>query len=218
VPDWQKLVAEKLNGTDLPPEQKQEIAAELASHLEEVYDKQRAIGLPETQAVERAWCEVDNWTRLNRKIEQARGKEGSMNGRIRHLWFPGLAGFAAAVICEILLARWTHQPVMLLRPHATQPEHGLWLILQMLCGGVGAYLSRRAGGTRAARVGAALFTSGVLMVAIIIRICLATGWSFGFLPVMIIIKTIRILALIPSLAMLAGALPFLPDKKQAAIA
>jgi hypothetical protein len=217
VPDWRKLVAEKLDATDLPPLERQDIAAELASHLEEVYDKQRAIGLPETQAVERAWSEVHNWPRLNRKIKQARGKEGSMNGRIRHLWFPGLAGFAAAVICEILLARWSYQPVMLLRPHATQPEHGLWLIAQMFCGGVGAYLSRRAGGTRSARLGAALFTSGVLVVAIVIRICLATGWSSGFLTVMIIIRTIRILALIPSLAMLAGALPFLPDRNQAAV-
>jgi len=213
VPDWQKLVRERLGKLDLPPWQKDDVAAELASHLEEVYEQQRALGRPELQAVERARSEVCDWNRLNRRIERAKRREGVMNDRIRHLWLPGLASFAAAVICEFLLARWSYQPVMLLRPHLTQPR-SLWIVAQVLCGALGAYLSRRAGGTRSTRLCAALFTSVVLLDAIVIRICLATGWNLGFLALATFIKTIRIFIVIPTAAMLVGALPFLIEKKE----
>lgn len=226
MPDWQRRVRERLGTLDLPPSQRDEVAAELAGHLEEVYDESRALGMAETQAAELAWNEVCDWNRLNRQIRRSKCQEGSMNDRTRHLWLPGLASFVAAVICEVALARWSYRPEMLFRSHVTQLMYGFWLVAQLGCGAVGAYLSRRAGGTRSARVVAALFTSTIFLIAMLGVVgtslfARATGlWrqDFGSIDLLMIARAIGIVIVIPSFAMLAGALPFLSDRKQTAAA
>ena len=49
--NWRQLVSEKIDRVHLPTAQKEEIAAELGSHLEEVYEEQRRLGLLESEAL-----------------------------------------------------------------------------------------------------------------------------------------------------------------------
>ncbi len=224
MPDWGKLVAEKLDATDLPPQQRQEIAAELASHLEEAFEEQRARGATESEAVGQALSEVFDWNELARRIRRAKREEGIMNDRTRRLWLPGLASFLAAVVVEATLAKWSYQPRMLFRSHVTQIMYGLWLVAQLFCGAIGAYLSRRAGGPRSTRLGAALFTPAILLSAIlsivgVSVIARATGlWrqDSGSVHLLVLFRDIAIGVLIPSVAMVIGALPFLSDRRQVA--
>jgi hypothetical protein len=224
VPDWRKLVAEKLNGTDLPPLQRQEIAAELASHLEEAFEEQRAQGVPESEAVGRALSEVVDWNELARRIRRTKHEEGTMNDRTRHLWLPGLASLSAAIAVEVVLAQLSYRPHMILRAHVTQLMYALWLVAQPVCGAVGAYFSRRAGGTRPARLAAGLFPSGILLAAVLIVISInltlrATGLGspeLGPVSVTMFSKAITTVILVPAGAMLLGALPFLSDRRRAA--
>lgn len=226
MPDWQKLVAEKLDGTDLPPQQRQEIAAELASHLEEVFEEQLAQGVPESEAVGRALSEVFNWNKLARRIRRARREEGTMNHRTRHLWLPGLASLSAAIAVEVALAQVSYRPHMIMRAHVTQLMYVLWLLAQPVCGAVGAYLSRRAGGTRPARLAAGLFPSGVLLTALLIVVTInltlrAMGLgspNLGPASVAMFTRAIATVILVPGVAMLLGALPFLSNRNSAAIA
>jgi len=149
-----------------------------------------------------------------------------MNDRTRHLWLPGLASFAAAVMCEVALARWSYQPRMLFHSHVTQLMYGLWLIAQLACGALGAFLSRRAGGAQPARLAAALFTSAIILIAMLGVVgtslfARATGiWrqDFGSIDLLMIARAVGIVVVIPSMAMLIGALPFLSNRSRTAIA
>jgi hypothetical protein len=223
VPDWHKLVAEKFNGTDLPLPQRQEITAELASHFEEVHEEQRVLGAPETQAAQRAWSEVGDWNRLNRCIGNAKREEGIMNDRTRQLWLPGLASFSAAMICELTLGRGALSGESLFYSHTKQLAYASWLVAQLCCGAVGAYLSRRTGGNRSARLAAAMFPSAILLTTMVIVIAIceigrATGLAFAALDMSLLINPVFAVVLIPSIAMLLGALPFLSDGKPTVIA
>jgi hypothetical protein len=227
MPDWQRLVREKLDCAQLPASQRDEIAAELATHLEELFEEQRARGLSQSEAREQALREVCDWNRLNRRIQRAKREEKIMNDRTKQLWMPGLAAFWIAMGCEVALGKFSAGAIsgghMFINTYNTAFFYSAWLLAQLACGALAAYLSRRAGGTRTARIGAALFTSAVLLttMVIVITICAvgrATGLAFTTLDFMLLIKPVVIVVLVPSAAMLLGALPFLSEGDRAAAA
>lgn len=226
MPDWELLIREGIATVRLTPSQKDEVAAELASHLEELYEEQRANGLTEAQAAEHTLSAVGDWKKLKRRVRRAKATEEVMNNRTKQLWLPGLAAFWATMGCEVALGKLGSGAISdgrLFNPHNTAVFYGLWLVAQLACGALAAYLSRRAGGRRPARIGAALFTSAVLLttMVIVITICAvgrAAGLAFTTLDFMLLIKPVAIVVLIPSAAMLLGALPFLQDTKNAAAA
>ena len=226
MPDWRRLVSEKFDGVHLPSAEKEEISAELGSHLEDVYEEQRRLGLRDSEAREGALNEVLDWAELTRRIHNAKREEGIMNDRTKQLWLPGMASFWTAMICEIALNRLGFGPLTggpMFHYRLPQVNYAVWLIAELCCGALGAYLSRRAGGTRSARLFAALFTSAVLLVTmvIVIGICAvgrATGLAFATLDLMMLVKPVLVVVLIPSAAMVLGALPFLSDGERTVIA
>jgi hypothetical protein len=222
MPDWRNLVREKTDGLHLAPAQKEDVTAELASHLEEFYEQQRALGVPEPEAQRRSLDELSRWEELGRRIETAKREEGIMNERTKRLWLPGLASFWAAMACEVAFGGVSDYG-SLFHAHISRLVYGLWLVGQLGCGALGAYLSRRAGGGWSARVGAALFPSGILVITmlVVIAICAAgraLGLGFAALDFWILVKPTFTVIVIPSVAMLLGALPFLSDDRQAVIA
>lgn len=226
MPDWQELVREKMASLRLTSPQEEEIAAELASHLEEAYEEQRANGLAEAQAAEHAMGAVGDWGKLKRRVRRAKFEEEFMNDRTKQLWLPGMAAFWATMGCEVALSRIGDGAISgghLFNPHNSTLFYSVWFLAQLVCGALAAYLSRRAGGTRATRIGATLFTSAVLLttMVIVITICAvgrATGLAFTTLDFTLLIKPVMMVVLIPSGAMLLGALPFLSEDGQAAAA
>lgn len=226
APDCRALVRDRLRLSHPDIAESEEIVAELASHLEEVFEEQRGVGATEQAALEAALREISDLDRVSRRIRRAKREEGKMNDRTRHFWLPGLGSFGAAVLCEVLLARWSYQTRMLSSSHLTQIMYALWLIAQLGCGAVGAYLSRRAGGRRSARLGAALFTSaiwlavllGVVGTSLFARVTGLWYQDFGSIDLQMIARVIVVMVGIPSLAMVAGAAPFLSKEKNGAIA
>lgn len=226
MPDWRKLVADKLTGLRLPEAQKQEIVEELASHLEDTFEERRGSGLSDSAAMNAALNEVLDWHELRRRIAIAKREERPMNDRTRKLWLPALASVSAAVIFQAGLAFLSYRPEMLFRSHVSQWMYILWLIAQVACGAIGASLSRRAGGGWPARVGAAMTTSTILLTAMIAVAAIswvvrATGiWrpDFGSVDMDIFTRAIVTGVLIPGVALLLGALPFLrsPEGRAAA--
>ena len=224
--DWRRLVSEKIDRVRLPTAQKEEIAAELGSHLEEMYEEQRRLGLPESEAFEGALSEVFDWAELTRRIHDAKRQERIMNTRTKQLWLPGLASFWTAMICEVALNRLSFGPLSggpLFHDRLPEVNYVVWLIAEFGCGALGAYLSRRAGGPRSARLFSALFTSSVLLTTMIVvtGICAAAramGLGFTTLDFGMLVKPVLEVVVMPGAAMLAGALPFLSDSKHTAIA
>ncbi|HXQ26887.1 MAG TPA: hypothetical protein VN822_10800 [Candidatus Acidoferrales bacterium] len=170
MPDWKKLVHERMNGGNAVPAPNDEVVAELAGHLEDCCEALRAEGVGEQEAVERAIGEAADWRALARKIRRAQRGPGGMNERTRQLWLPGLASLTAGNLLLMALSYASLHPRMVAE-RATTWFPGLalmaaympWVAAQPLVGALGAWLSHRAGGGRAMRLCAGLFPSIVML-------------------------------------------------------
>ena len=157
--DWKKLVHERVSSPNSAGRLHEDVIAELAAHLEETYEAARAQGLNETEAVKLALQEAGDWNVLGKNIKRARSaKEPPMNHRTKTLWLPSLASFAAASLFLLVLTHISLQPRFLVRlPGLGRSFYIEWLGAHLLFGALGAFLSRRAGGTRTARIVAGTF-------------------------------------------------------------
>src|SRR5208282_347602 len=102
MPDWKRLVRDRLLALNLPPDAKEEVISELAAHLEDGYQNEIARGLGESEASQHVLSEVQ-WNKLAREIRRATRKEGSMNNRTRALWLPVIVNLFVATILFTLL-------------------------------------------------------------------------------------------------------------------
>ena len=163
IHDWREKVRKRLETRGLPPAQREQIISELATHLEETYEAARSQGLTETEAVKFPLQEAGDWNVLSKNIYRA-AKEQPMNHRAKSLWLPSLASFAAASLFLLVLTQISMQPQFLVRLNSGlgRSFYIEWLCAQLLFGALGAFLSRRAGGTRTARIVAGTFPAIVL--------------------------------------------------------
>jgi len=151
MPDWQQIVSSKLSGLALEPEEVTQVLEEVAGHLEEEYQSLLSKDVPEKEAARRALRRVDDWQALKQMIESARKKENPMPKRIAQFWLPA---FLTLLLSMVLLAviqmfgpnPWTRvvasrwwMPVAVV--------YVSWLLFLPLIGALGAYMSRRAGGS-----------------------------------------------------------------------
>jgi hypothetical protein len=151
MPDWQQIVSSKLSGLALEPEEVTQVLEEVAGHLEEEYQSLLSKDVPEKEAARRALRRVDDWQALKQMIESARKKENPMPKRVAQFWLPA---FLTLLLSMVLLAviqmfgpnPWTRvvasrwwMPVAVV--------YVSWLLFLPLIGALGAYISRRAGGS-----------------------------------------------------------------------
>jgi hypothetical protein len=146
-----------------------------------------------------------------------------LNLRTKSLWLPGLVSLTAASLLisaqEFVLM---HDPSFYFTDISLRPSHlisGLprwfyfaWLFIQLPCGALGAFLSRRNGGTRVARIRAGAFPALTMFCICVLLIPVSaffehssfvlshpSGLAFGVL----------IWAVVPAITLLLGAAPFL---------
>jgi hypothetical protein len=218
-PDWETLVREQLKGS--PRSCVQEVIAELAAHLEEVYEDARAGGSSEIEAMQRALQEVEDWDVLAARIARAKSEEDSMNlntlnQRTRSLWLPALASLLAASLFLFLLTEISLQPPLLVRLHsgAGQWLYAVWIIGQIAFGALGAFLSRRVGGSRMARIVAGTFPAIVMLAACLVVIpvsALLEHNDFIFHNPGRLWLGAFLWAVVPGVTLLLGAAPFLKE-------
>lgn len=217
MPDWKKLVREHMESNRRPLESCEEVVSELGAHLEEAYENARAAGLTETEALKRALQEVGDWRVLAKNISRAtRQEEKLMNHRTKSLWLPALTSLAAASLFLLVLTRISLQPQNLVRLNSGLGRSFYlgWLCAQVWFGALGAFLSRRAGGTRTARVVAGTFPAIVLFAlwalvipasAIVERNLFVLHHRFYYA------LGIFVWVVPPAIALLLGAAPFLKE-------
>lgn len=163
MPDWQKLVSERLHGLALDTAEREEVHAELASHLEEICEGLLRMGMPEDEAVRRTLSHVENWHDLRRKIQRSRREENNMSNRVRQLWLPGFLTLFTSMSLLVLLGFFGPQPPIFHPTDAYNVSFQLrgwsmiapvavvyvpWLLALLLIGASGAYVSHRAGASR----------------------------------------------------------------------
>ena len=212
--DWRKLVAEKLERADLTTSQKDEVAAELAGHLEDLCEARRAEGLTEKRAIDCAMGDVPDWSELSRKIVRAKSKENEMNHRTKAVWIPGLISLTAASAVLALMQVWG------LRPHIVWARSGLallfyvpWLAAQPAFGAIGAYISRRNGGDWRERLTAGVLPSAAMVATFCVVACIeiAVNAITNGHEITLIGLSSYIVAwsVVPGFGLTLGALPFL---------
>jgi hypothetical protein len=213
MPDWKRLVRERLDTSGLPPCDRDEIVSELAAHLEEIYETARSQYRTEAEAVEIALQEVRDWRALAVEIRCAT-EEDSMPNRVRSFWLPALANFTLASLLLLALTRISLQPQNLVRPTSgLGPRlYAGWLVTQILSGAFGASLSRRAGGSLCARILSSVFpaivTIGLWGLVIPVSAMIQHNAYILNHPVYYSLGIIPWVAL-PGMALLLGAVPFL---------
>lgn len=148
MPDWHQLVRFRLAGIALEEDDREEVIAELAGHLDETFESLLKDGIPAEEAKHRALSQVDDWKKLERGIQNARSKENIMNPRVKCLWLPGLLTFGMCMILLDLCQRFGPAPLVLNLEHPpVLLFYTRWLLTLPLAGAIGAYLSQRAGGS-----------------------------------------------------------------------
>jgi hypothetical protein len=153
--DWNELVRMKLADLKMKPEEKEEVIEELAAHLEETFETLQATGMSEQKAIRQALSEVPDWKVLTKKIYLAKRKGLQMNNRVKRFWLPGLLTFLVSMSLLAAIEKFAPRlwPAHLsagtavIRTMPSLPVYIPWLIFLPFIGGMGAYLSSRAGGS-----------------------------------------------------------------------
>ena len=201
--DWSGVVRSRLAPLGTDAEREEQIRVELAGHLEDACADAVRSGCTEAEAVARALERVPDWIHLADAIRAADLKDGPMSHDARTLWLPGMAALGAAAAVLLSLA-WLVPGSLWTDPGATPPMIAAILLSYLLCGALGAWWSRRAGGSLAERFVAGIFPLAlhlcvVLVAAIRVHSDVRLGVALGFI-------------VIPGIALTIGALPFLRDK------
>jgi hypothetical protein len=216
MPDWRRLARRKLTPLALDSVREDEIVAELAGHLEDLYADLVRRGTPEEEAVRSALSAAADWNELRHAIQLAANEEDIMNYRAKTLWLPGMCTSAlAGVLLRLFQIRSAPAPhVFWVWQGMSLVLYWRWLLCLPLVGALGAYWSRRAGGKLLDRLlAASLYPLGLTC-------ALALTFIIGFVlrldsRVPLSIKFVALGAYIvgwgiaPFIPLLLGALPFL---------
>jgi len=161
--DWESMVGEYLSGLALEPAERAEVIAELAAHLEETCEELRRRGIAEEAAVARTLSQVEDWQNLCQRIQSAKTKENIMTNRVKQFWLPSLLTLLLTMGILMLIQLFGPHPWMVARKNGwtlvapVAVVYLPWLLSLPVIGAMGAYLSRRAGGSRLAMFSSIVF-------------------------------------------------------------
>jgi len=212
MPNWTRLVQERLARVKLPAGVKEEVVNELAAHLEETYEDARWRGFAEEAAAQLALQEVEDWRVLAAEISRARAEEDGMNNRTKSLWLPGMVNLIAAPGLLMILQKLGVQPRVVWIGNMAMVFYFPWLITLPIFGALGAWLAKRAQGSTwyrlAAGLAPALAMLGMFVLVLPLSIALGTSHRSGF-PWVYFALTMLVWVGLPAGALMVGALPFL---------
>lgn len=215
MPDWRELARTSLGALGLDPEREEEIVAELADHLENLYEAWRQRGASAEEAAAQALDEVPDWAELRREIHHAERGENAMNYRAKSLWLPGLVTLTlSASLLRLFIWAGLQPHIIWMDEHAFLWFHLPWLLVLPTIGALGAYWSRRVGGGWRERLLAGLFPAAAVTILFVALLAVAPFVDRQVpLAVKLAAFASRLLysAVIPGAALLLGTLPFLKD-------
>jgi hypothetical protein len=164
--ELENYVREKLQSLLLNDIEREDVIAEITTHLELMADEYRSEGVDEDVARRRVLSQFGDSRRLLRGIRQT--KERGMNERFRRLWLPGLSVGFAAYASQMMISR------LITRPRAIEVLGNYyvyswtWLLVVACIAGVGAWWSREMGGSPRERLMVALAPAEIMAAVIAI--------------------------------------------------
>jgi hypothetical protein len=197
----------------LDAKREEEIIAELAGHLEDLYKDLVRQGKPPSEAAQLALSAAADWDEVRREIQLAANEEAIMNYRVKTLWLPGACTSALSMLV-LRLFQIPPAPA----PHVFWPRHDIplviywqWLLCLPLIGAIGAYWSQRAGGKLLERALAASFPALTWMgfPGLLLPFVLVFHWIV-YHDSLLVPSALFLLGwvVLPGASLLLGALPF----------
>lgn len=174
--DWGALVEPRLADLVLEPEERTEVIAEVAAHLEDICEEMLKQGVTEEEAVRRALSRVGDWRDLKRKIVAAKRREQPMEKRIRQLWIPGFLTLILSMLILMVLQKLGFKPRIVGSGSNAILLYMPWLLSLLPLGALGAHLSFRAGGSRGTVLITSVFPALAFTFAFLVMSPI--GWSF----------------------------------------
>ncbi len=207
--DWNSLIEKRLGKLKLPKSQREEVVNELAAHLEDLADDENVRGACETESTVASHYESIDWSNLARNIQKSKRNDYSLNSRSKTFWLPALVTLTAV---QIFWATLISNSFSALASSVAIPRPVIFLAALPLFGAIGAYLSRRGGGNRTARIVAGIFPWFVIFA--LMSVIFFANFLIGRAPfagyqhlhgwILLFVG-----ALVPTLALLIGTLPFM---------
>lgn len=206
--DWNALVEQRLAGLALEPEERAEVFAEVAAHLEDVCQELLRQGITEDVAVRQALSQVGHWQDFKRNVVLARTKEKTMTPRVTQLWLPGLLTFLVSMVLLEIVQKIGPKPIILSLDKGIPilMFYTSWLVMLPLAGAMGAYLSHRARGSSRMVLASSLFP--ILPLATVFLIAFPVGLAMGHALVPKTFLAVGVeWVLLPAVALIAGGIP-----------
>ncbi len=153
MPDWRQYLRARLGPLGLRHEREEEILTELAEHLEDQCAARAEKAILPQNRVEPIEGGTD-WNLLAREIRHA--EEETMSPTAKTLWVPGVSMLFCSFILLLAMTRLV-PPAIWVNPKAPVLLMAPWLLSYLVFGALGAWWSRRAGGSRATRFFSGIF-------------------------------------------------------------
>jgi hypothetical protein len=213
MPDWQEMVREKLAGAAVSRRRREELISELSNHLDDLHAELLGSGVEEPEASAQCLEQIEDVQQIAAAASRSQIWEDFMNQRSRTLLLPGLITLTLASVSLMVMQLFAFST-----PRVHWVDGGavaigfVWLASLLPCGALGAYLSRRAGGSRWNSIIASLFPSLIML-----------GVFCTVLPIGVLIErnpfilhhpryfglALLVWIIVPGAALLLGALPVL---------
>ena len=212
MPDWKKLARKRTRTLTLSLPAKEEVIEEISGHLQELHENAQREGLSQRASLRLALQEIGNWRVLNDGIRRVKSEDASMF-RTRALLVPTFVNllFSSALIniCDRLGMVDARIERMAQMPPSFQP----WLLLLPICGATAAFLARRSHGSAKVRVLAAIAPCIAWLTTLLVLklIFIVFPGVFADVPIRTLAAASIGWFVLPAVAMLAGALPFLGE-------
>jgi len=211
--DWGAVVEQRLAGLVMEPEERTEVIAELAAHLEDICEEMLRQGMKEEEAVRRTLSRAGDWRDLQRKILAAKRREQPMKKRVWQLWIPGFLTLILSTFFLMTLQQYGLQPHIVRSGSNTVLLYPPWLAALPFFGALGAYVSSRASGSRRTAIFVSVFPTIALTGAFLfmfpfgLTIQLIMGRPVDFSRVAtVLLKDGISWILVPGAALLGGGL------------
>lgn len=209
--DWKSLVEQRLGKLKLTKSQCEEVINELSAHLEDLDEDAKLNGAGDPLSTANDLYEMTDWTALAHRVQKSKRDRYALNARSKMFWLPALVSLGAVEISWAILMR-SSLSVHLLSI-GVKPSLA-YLLALTLFGGLGAYLSRRNYGGRAARIAAGIFPSLVTIgIFALIFFVNAVSGHRAFVGSQLLHNwiSVSIALFVLCLASLIGTLPFMKN-------
>jgi hypothetical protein len=213
MPDWERIVRRELDGLVLGQEERGEVVAELAAHLEEACEAMLRQGVVEEEAMRRTLLQAGDWRDLRMRIQKTRSKEDVMTNRVRQFWLPGILTFVLSEGSLALFQKFGPKPWIFAWGQPGPPVAMFyipWLLLLPFIGAVGAYFSYRAGGSQRVVFSSTVFPVlaflGLFSVALPVNLIIHNDFGHNIMASAFLMVMLA-WVLVPGAALLAGGLP-----------